>query len=93
MAAAVVPRLPDHVQAVAFHPQTGQLELRPDSPAYGTQLRLIAARIVTAANESAGTGAVRSIRVLPVGARPHRPEPRSRGPCRTGCFGVAGEDP
>ncbi|MFF2674169.1 hypothetical protein ACFVTT_36060 [Streptomyces niveus] len=87
-----MPRLPDHVQAAAFHPQTSQLDLRPTHPPTA-QLRLIAARIVTAANESAGTGAVRSIRVLPVGARPHRPEPRSRGPCRTGCFGVAGEDP
>ncbi|MET9556094.1 hypothetical protein [Streptomyces sp. NPDC006645] len=40
------PQLPDSVQAVAFHPETGRLGLRPDSPAYGTQPRLIAARIV-----------------------------------------------
>ncbi|MFB8443592.1 DciA family protein [Streptomyces niveus] len=73
IAATVAPRLPDHVQAVAFHPQTGQLDLRPDSPAYGTQLRLIGARIVTAANETTGAGAVRSIRVLPVGAAPAPP--------------------
>lgn len=70
IAAAVAPRLPDHVQAVAFHPQTGQLDLRPDSPAYGTQLRLIGARIVAAANETTGASAVRSIQVLPVGAAP-----------------------
>ncbi|MFE7113600.1 DciA family protein [Streptomyces sp. NPDC057575] len=49
ISAAVAPQLPDHVQAVAFHPETGQLDLRPDSPAYATQLRLISARIVTAA--------------------------------------------
>ncbi|MFD7498320.1 DciA family protein [Streptomyces sp. NPDC059832] len=70
IAAAVAPQLPDHVQAVAFHPETGQLDLRPDSPAYATQLRLISARIVAAANESASTGAVRSVRVLAVGAAP-----------------------
>lgn len=73
IAAAVAPQLPDHVAAVAFHPETGQLDLRPDSPAYATQLRLISARIVTAANESAGTGAVRSVRVLAVGAAPTPP--------------------
>ncbi|MFD3484951.1 DciA family protein [Streptomyces sp. NPDC058665] len=70
IAATVAPRLPDHVQAVAFHPDTGQLDLRPDSPAYGTQLRLIGARIVIAANETTGASAVRSVRVLPVGAAP-----------------------
>ncbi|MFD3622040.1 DciA family protein [Streptomyces sp. NPDC058676] len=70
IAAAVSPRLPDHVQAVALHPETGQLDLRPDSPAYATQLRLIAARIVATANSTAGTDAVRSIRVLAVGAAP-----------------------
>lgn len=79
IAAAIAPQLPDHVQAVAFHPATGQLVLRPDSPAYATQLRLISARIVAAANESAGTGAVRAVRVLAVGATaaartvPHAP--------------------
>ncbi|GAB1331683.1 DciA family protein [Streptomyces sennicomposti] len=72
IAAAISPRLPDHVQAVAFHPETGHLDLRPDSPAYATQLRLINARIVAAVNQAAGTDAVRTIRVLPVGA----PEPR-----------------
>lgn len=68
IAAAVSPQLPDHVQAVAFHPETRQLDLRPDSPAYATQLRLISAHIVATANQAVGTDAVRSIRVLPVGA-------------------------
>lgn len=70
IAAAIASRLPDHVQAVAFHPETGQLDLRPDSPAYATQLRLISARIVAAANEAVHTDAVRSVRVLAVGAAP-----------------------
>lgn len=79
IAASVAPQLPDHVAAVAFHPETGQLDLRPDSPAYATQLRLISARIVAAANESAGTDAVRSVRVLAVGATPApRPAPQTQ---------------
>ncbi|MEV5242946.1 DciA family protein [Streptomyces cinnamoneus] len=77
IAAAIAPQLPDHVQAIAFHPETGQLDLRPDSPAYATQLRLISPRIVAAANTSTGTDAVRTIRVLPTGSvpSPHPAEP------------------
>ncbi|MGC2997168.1 DciA family protein [Streptomyces sp. G35A] len=70
IAASISPQLPDHVSAVAFHPETGQLDLRPDSPAYATQLRLITARIIAAANSAVGTDAVRAVRVLPVGAGP-----------------------
>jgi hypothetical protein len=70
IAASIAPQLPDHVQAVAFHPETGQLDLRPDSPAYATQLRLISTRIVAAANEAVRTDAVCAIRVLAVGAAP-----------------------
>ncbi|MFE5492615.1 DciA family protein [Streptomyces virginiae] len=70
IAAAVAPQLPDHVQAVAFHPKTGQLDLRPDSPAYATQLRLIAPRIVAEANSAVGADAVRTLRVLPLGGVP-----------------------
>ncbi|BDT39643.1 DciA family protein [Streptomyces yaizuensis] len=70
IAGAVAPQLPHHVTAVAFHPETGQLDLRPDSPAYATQLRLITARIVATANSTVGTDAVRTVRVLPPGAAP-----------------------
>ncbi|MGW5609449.1 DciA family protein [Streptomyces sp. NPDC003753] len=70
IAAAVAPQLPHHVTAVAFHPETGQLDLRPDSPAYATQLRLITARIVATANSTVGTDAVRTVQVLPPGAAP-----------------------
>ncbi|MEV7253726.1 DUF721 domain-containing protein [Streptomyces cyaneofuscatus] len=60
--------MPDHAAAVAFHPETGQLDLLPESPAYPTQLRLISARIITAAY--ATTGTVRTTRVLPPGTVP-----------------------
>ncbi|MCF2131025.1 DciA family protein [Strepomyces sp. STD 3.1] len=68
IAASLSSTLAAHVQAVAFHVETGQLDLRPDSPAYATQLRLIGSRIVAAANDAVGTEAVRSVRVLAVGA-------------------------
>lgn len=74
IAAALSPTLPLHVQAVAFHAETGQLDLRPDSPAYATQLRLINSRIVAAANDAVGAQAVRTIRVLAAGAT--APAPR-----------------
>ncbi|MCX5278188.1 DciA family protein [Streptomyces virginiae] len=67
IAAAVSPHLAAHVTATAFHTETGQLDLRPDSPAYATQLRLLNARIIAAANDAADTHAVRTIRVLAVG--------------------------
>ncbi|MEU0703373.1 DciA family protein [Streptomyces bacillaris] len=70
IATAITPHLHHHVRAVAFHPETGQLDLRPDSSAYATQLRLISARIITAANEATGTSTVRTIRVLPPGTPP-----------------------
>lgn len=80
IAAAVSSRLPEHVQAVAFHPESGQLDLRPDSPAYATQLRLITARIVATANSVVGIDAVRAVRVLAAGAapRPRMTEPAAQ---------------
>ncbi|MEV7160249.1 DciA family protein [Streptomyces misionensis] len=68
IAAALSPKLAAHAQAVAFHAETGQLDLRADSPAYATQLRLISSRIVAAANDAVGTQAVRTVHVLAVGA-------------------------
>ncbi|WP_307813682.1 DUF721 domain-containing protein [Streptomyces sp. N35] len=83
IAASVTPALADHVTAVAFHPDSGQLDLRPDSAAYATQLRLLTARIIHAANDHAGTETVRSVRVLPIGAPPpppHDTHPQSLAP-------------
>ncbi|MFJ8848544.1 DciA family protein [Streptomyces cyaneofuscatus] len=82
IAASLSPQLPHHVQAVAFHPETGQLDLRPDSPAYATQLRLISARIVAAVNECAGTGVVRTVRVLPAGTGTAGPPTRPASPAQ-----------
>lgn len=70
IAAAVDPILPVHVQAVAFHEESGQLDLCPDSSDYATQLLLIQARLVAAVNETVGATAVRVVRVLDVGSAP-----------------------
>jgi hypothetical protein len=78
IAAAILPQLPEHVQAVAFHADTGQLDLRPDSPAYAFQLRLITSRIIRAANDTAGSEAVRTVGVLPVRATA-APTPQAAG--------------
>jgi hypothetical protein len=67
-------RLQPPIRATAFDAESGRLDLRPDSPAYATQLRLIGSRIVAAANDAVGTQAVRTVRVLPVGAT--APAPR-----------------
>ncbi|MFF3733361.1 DciA family protein [Streptomyces sp. NPDC002476] len=80
IAAGLSPKLAAHVEAVAFHAETGQLDLRPDSPAYATQLRLISARIVAAANDAVGTQAVRSVRVLVVGATAPAPRELATAP-------------
>ncbi|MFE5669093.1 DciA family protein [Streptomyces niveus] len=68
IAAGLSPKLAAHVEAAAFHAETGQLDLRADSPAYATQLRLITSRIVAAANDAVGTQTVRTVRVLAFGA-------------------------
>lgn len=75
IAASVSPHLAAHVEAMAFYSETGQLDLRPDSSAYATQLRLVSSRIVTAANDAVGRQAVRVVRVLAVG-QVSVPQPR-----------------
>ncbi|MFI8966945.1 DciA family protein [Streptomyces sp. NPDC053493] len=75
IAAAVAPNLAAHATAVTFDSPTGRLDLRPDSPAYGTQLRLLTAQIIDAANQRAGKTMVRDVRVLPASAALSAPEP------------------
>lgn len=70
----IAPELAGKVSAERFDADTGTLHLRPASDAYGTQLRLHQARIISTINQHLGEGLVRTIRVLPVGA-PARPAP------------------
>ncbi|MFC3235001.1 DciA family protein [Streptomyces nitrosporeus] len=62
--AAVVPELAGRVQAVAFDAETGRLDVVPDAPACGTQLRWSAPKLVAAANERVSGANVRALHVL-----------------------------
>ncbi|MCL6293193.1 DciA family protein [Streptomyces sp. 43Y-GA-1] len=71
--AAVVPELAGRVTAVAFDAETGRLDVAPDIPAAGTQLRWSAPKLVAAANERVQGANVRALHVLapaPVKAGP-----------------------
>lgn len=71
--AAAAPELAGHVQAVGFDVDTGRLDVAPDAPAYGTQLRWKAPKLIAAANERVSGPNVRSVHVLapaPVKASP-----------------------
>ncbi|MFD3664003.1 DUF721 domain-containing protein [Streptomyces sp. NPDC058659] len=85
--AAVVPELAGRVRAVAFDAETGRLDVVPDAPACGTQLRWSAPKLVAAANERVSGGCVRALHVLapaPVEAGPAtaaaEPAPRPTAP-------------
>ncbi|MFJ8405762.1 DUF721 domain-containing protein [Streptomyces microflavus] len=70
---AVVPELAGRVQAVAFDAQTGRLDVVPDLPAAGTQLRWSSPKLIAAANERVSGANVRALHVLapaPVKAGP-----------------------
>ncbi|MFG2841115.1 DciA family protein [Streptomyces zaomyceticus] len=71
--AAIAPELAGHVRAVGFDADTGRLDVAPDAPAYGTQLRWSAPKLITAANEKVFGANVRILHVLvptPVKASP-----------------------
>ncbi|PJN24719.1 hypothetical protein CG717_31975 [Streptomyces sp. CB02613] len=71
--AAVVPELAGRVQAVAFDAETGRLEVAPDAPVVGTQLRWSAPKLIATANERVSGASVRALHVLapaPITASP-----------------------
>ncbi|MFE7427938.1 DUF721 domain-containing protein [Streptomyces sp. NPDC057545] len=62
--AAAVPELSGPVRAVAFDAETGRLDVVPDAPAVGTQLRWSAPKLIAAANERVSGANVRALHVL-----------------------------
>lgn len=62
------PQYVGRVEPAHFDPRAGRLDLRPASPAYATQLRLLGGQLCKQINDKLGESIVRSIRVLPVGA-------------------------
>ncbi|MER6774937.1 DciA family protein [Streptomyces bacillaris] len=83
--AAVVPELAGRVQAVAFDAQTGRLEVAPDAPVVGTQLRWSAPKLVATANERVSGVNVRALHVV-------APAPIKAGPA-TAAAEVAPQPP
>ncbi|MFE9222727.1 DciA family protein [Streptomyces lavendulae] len=89
---ALAPDLAEHVAAVGYDEERGELTLRPDSTTWATKARLEALRIIADANRAARTEAVRTVHVLSPGSLPApraaaAPEPVRtsvpRGPVRT----------
>ncbi|MFD3937843.1 DciA family protein [Streptomyces sp. NPDC058611] len=81
--AALAPDLADHVAAVGYDAERGELTLRPDSTTWATKARLEAPRIIADANRSARTDAVRTVRVLSPGPLPAPSAAADPDPVRT----------
>nr|BAK19823.1 putative TRA3 protein [Streptomyces rochei] len=87
--AAIAPELAGHVAAVGYDADTGRLTVCPESAAWATKTRLEQARIIAAANESAGRTVVLALRILTPGTVPvpeladNDPEPTAAGPVHT----------
>lgn len=60
-------RYVDHLQPVAFDSELGRLDIRPDSPAYATELRMFGPMLAKQLNTELGRDVVRTIRILRVG--------------------------
>ncbi|MFE9221441.1 DciA family protein [Streptomyces lavendulae] len=67
---ALVPQLARHVRAVGFDTADGRLDLRPDSPAYAVQLRMMTEALVQRINGALGALVVRTVRILDPGGTP-----------------------
>ncbi|MGV9278135.1 DUF721 domain-containing protein [Streptomyces griseosporeus] len=61
------PQYVGFVEPAGYDPATGRLDLRPSSPAYASQLRLLGGQLAKQINDKMGKTVVRTIRVLPVG--------------------------
>ncbi|MDJ0465978.1 DciA family protein [Streptomyces sp. H27-C3] len=71
--AAAAPELAGRVKATAFDVASGRLDVVPDAPAVGTQLRWSAPKLIAAANEKVSGANVRALHVMapaPVKAGP-----------------------
>ncbi|MCZ4101033.1 DciA family protein [Streptomyces sp. H39-C1] len=85
--AAAAPELAGRVKATAFDVDSGRLDVVPDAPAVGTQLRWSAPKLIAAANAVVSGANVRAVHVLapaPVKAGPDTapaaPDPQPAGP-------------
>ncbi|MBE1603080.1 DUF721 domain-containing protein [Streptomyces stelliscabiei] len=67
---AIAPELAGHVVAVGYDADSGQLTVCPESAAWATKTRLEQARVIEAANKSAGRTVVHALRILAPGSVP-----------------------
>ncbi|NUK73357.1 DUF721 domain-containing protein [Streptomyces lunaelactis] len=61
---AIAPELAHGLTPVTFDPSTGALVLRPASPAWATQIRLLGSKIISRLNECLAAETVQTIRLL-----------------------------
>ncbi|MFF5638241.1 DciA family protein [Streptomyces sp. NPDC012825] len=66
---AAAPELAGHVRAVAVDEESGRLDLVPDAPAYATQARWCAPKLLAAANQAVPGASIRAVHVLAPAAR------------------------
>ncbi|MER6560555.1 DUF721 domain-containing protein [Streptomyces sp. NPDC001027] len=67
---AIAPELAGRAFAVGYDADSGRLTVCPESSAWATKVRLEQARIIAAANASAGRTVVRGLRILAPGSVP-----------------------
>ncbi|MFE3556931.1 DUF721 domain-containing protein [Streptomyces sp. NPDC059193] len=78
--AAAVPELAGRVKAVEFDVESGRLDVVPDAPACGTQLRWSAPKLIAAANATVSGANVRALHVLAPAAMTAGPAPAAADP-------------
>ncbi|MFD6465676.1 DciA family protein [Streptomyces goshikiensis] len=78
--AAAVPELTGRVKTVRFDAENGRLDVVPDAPAVGTQLRWSAPKLIAAANRTVPKANVRALRVLTPAAMTARPTSTAAAP-------------
>jgi hypothetical protein len=66
--ADLCPQYVGRIEPVHYDPERRVLDLRPCSPAYAAQLRLLGGQLAKQINDKLGSEVVRAIRPLPVGA-------------------------
>jgi hypothetical protein len=66
--ADLCPQFVGRIEPVHYDPERRVLELRPCSPAYAAQLRLLGGQLAKQINDKLGSEVVRAIKPLPVGA-------------------------
>ncbi|MFI6653258.1 DciA family protein [Streptomyces sp. NPDC050529] len=66
--AELCPQYVDRIEPVHYDAERRVLELRPCSPAYAAQLRLLGGQLAKQINDKVGSEVVRAIKPLPVGA-------------------------